>query len=131
MPRYQRRCCFSQTALLRFEVLPDLLPALPCLAPALPGAPRLVVGAHRNVASAARCSQMHPDFPPALRGVLNPTTISPMVLLYQSSDIPVTLKAGQNALLGSDTLLKLTHLSLHSTSSQTLLESSSDENSFC
>jgi len=39
---------------------------------------------------------------------------------------PVTLKAGRNALLGSDPLLKLTHLSLHSTSSQTLLEASSD-----
>jgi len=43
-----------------------------------------------------------------------------MVLLYQSSEIPVTLKSGRNALLGSDTVLKLTHLSLHSTSSQTL-----------
>ena len=30
------------------------------------------------------------------------------------------------ALLGTNTLLKLTHLSLHSTSSQTLLEASSD-----
>jgi len=54
----QRRCCFSQTALLWFEVLPDmslalsglslalpgLSPALPGLSPALPGAPRLVVG---------------------------------------------------------------------------------------
>jgi hypothetical protein len=36
--------------------------------------------------------------------------------------LPVTLKAGSNALLGSDTLLKLTHLILHSTSSQTLLD---------
>jgi len=43
----------------------------------------------------------------------------------------VTLKAGRNALPLSDTLVKLTHLSLHSTSSQTLLESSSDENTFC
>src|SRR5258705_6270142 len=43
-----------------------------------------------------------------------------------SPALPVTLKAGRNALLGSDTLLKLTHLSLHSTSSQTLLEASSD-----
>ena len=45
--------------------------------------------------------------------------------------LPVTLKAGRNALLGSDTLLKLTHISLHSTSSQTLLEASSDWNTFC
>jgi len=43
-----------------------------------------------------------------------------------SSALPVPLKAGRNALLGSDTLLKLMHLSLHSTSSQTLLEASSD-----
>jgi len=46
------------------------------------------------------------------------------LLLDQSSEIPVTLKAGWNALLQSHTLLKLTLLSLHTTSSQTLLESS-------
>jgi len=42
--RSQRRCCFSQTALLWFEVLPDLSPALPVLSLALPGAPSPVVG---------------------------------------------------------------------------------------
>jgi hypothetical protein len=42
------------------------------------------------------------------------------------SALPVTLKASRNALEGSDTLLQLTNLSLHSTSSQTLLEASSD-----
>jgi len=36
-----------------------------------------------------------------------------------------------NAPLVSDTLLKLTHLSLHSTFSQTLLEASSYPNTFC
>jgi len=36
--RSQRRCCFSQTALLWFQVLPDMLPALP-------GTPMLVLGA--------------------------------------------------------------------------------------
>jgi len=36
----QRRCCFSQTALQWFEVLPGFLSALPVLSPALPGAPR-------------------------------------------------------------------------------------------
>jgi hypothetical protein len=48
----QRRCCYSQTALLWFKVLPDLSPALSGLSPTrpglslvLPGAPRLVVGA--------------------------------------------------------------------------------------
>jgi hypothetical protein len=48
------------------------------------------------------------------------------LLLYQSPEIPVTLKACQIALLGSNTVLKLTLLSLHSTSSQILLESSRD-----
>ena len=90
------------------------------------GAPRLVVGATRLVASAPRCSQVHPKSSPAHRGVLKLITITPMVLLYQSSEIPLTPKAGRNALIGSDTLLKLTHLSLHSTSSQTHLETSSD-----
>ena len=70
--------------------------------------------------------QVHPKFSPALRCVPKRITITPMVLLYQSSEIPGTLKAGRNALLGSDTLLKLMLLSLHSTSSQTLLESSRD-----
>jgi len=50
----QRRCCFSQNALLWFKVLPDLSPALsgllpahPGLPPALPGSPRFVVGGPR------------------------------------------------------------------------------------
>ena len=53
-------------------------------------------------------------------------TTAPMVLPYQSSEIPVTPMAGRNALLGSGSLLKLTLLSLHSASSQTLLEAPSD-----
>jgi len=85
----------------------------------LPGAPRLVVGA-------PRCSHVHPKFSPALPGVPKLITITPMVLLYQSSEIPVTPKAGRNTLLGSHTLLTLKHLSLHSTSSQTLREAPSD-----
>jgi len=102
------------------------------------GAPRLVAGAPRcsqacrwRSQTCCRCSQVHPKFSPALQGVPKPITITPMVLLYQSSEIPGTLKAGRNALLRSDTLLKLTHLSLRSTSSQTLLEAFSDWNSFC
>ena len=90
------------------------------------GAPWLVASAPWLVAGAPWCSQVLPKFSPALRGILKLITITPMVLLYQSSEIPVTPKAGRNALRGSDTLLKLTHLSLHSTSSQTLLEASSD-----
>jgi hypothetical protein len=42
--RSQRRS-FPQTALLWFQVLPDMLPALPGVSAALTGAPRLVVGA--------------------------------------------------------------------------------------
>ena len=58
-------------------------------------------------------------------------TTAPMVLPYQSSEVPVTPNAGGNALLGSDTLLKLTLLSLHSASSHTLLEAHSDQITFC
>jgi hypothetical protein len=39
---------------------------------------------------------------------------------------PVTLKASRNALLQSYSLLKLTHQSLHSIFSKTLLEASGD-----
>jgi len=70
--------------------------------------------------------QVLPKFSAVHQSVLNLITITPMVLLYQSSEIPVTLKADWNALQGFDTLLKLTHLGLHSTSSQTLLKASSD-----
>jgi len=52
-----RRWCFSQTAQLWFEVLPDMLPALQGLSLALPGAPRLVVGAPRIVAGAPSYSE--------------------------------------------------------------------------
>ena len=92
----------------------------------LAGAPNLVAGAPRLVSSAPRCSQVHPKFSQALRGVAKLSTITPIVLLYQSSEISVTLKAGRNAHLGSDTLLKLTLLSLHSTYCQTLLEAPRD-----
>jgi len=95
------------------------------------GTPRLVVGAPRPVDGASRCSQVLPNFSPALRGVPKLITITPMVLLYQSSEITITPNARRNALLGADTLLKSTHLSLHSTSSQTLLEALSDKNTFC
>jgi hypothetical protein len=97
---------------------------------ALPGAPRHVVGAPRLVTRTPRCPHVHAKFSTALRGVPTPITITPMLLLYQSSEIPATVEAGQNALLEFDTLLKLTHLSLHSTYSQTLLETSSDKKTF-
>jgi len=122
----ERRCCFSQTALLWFEVLQGLSPALLGAPRVVVGASRLVVGAPRRVAGAPSSSKVLRKFSPALRGVPKLITITPMVFLYQSSEIPVTLKDSRNALLGPDTLLKLTHLSLHSTSSQTLLEAFSD-----
>jgi len=50
------------------------------------------------------CSQVHSMISPALRGVPNPITITPMVLLDQSSEIPVTLKATRNTLLGCNIL---------------------------
>jgi len=69
-----------------------------------------------------------PGLSPAPRLVLKPITITPMVLLYQSSEITVTLKAGWTAIPGSDTLLKLTIQSSHSTSSQTLMGAPSNWN---
>ena len=116
----------SQTCCQCSQVLPGQLSALPDLLPAQADVLRLVVGAHRLVAAAPRCSRVLPTISPALRGVPKPITIALIVLLYQSSEIPVTMKAHRNALQGSNTLLKLTHLSLHSTSSQTLLEASSE-----
>jgi hypothetical protein len=95
------------------------------------GTPRLVVGASRLVAGTPRCSQVHATFPLVLEGVPQLITNFPMVRLYQSSAISVTPKAGRSALLQSDALLKLTHLSLHSASSQTLLEAPTGYNSFC
>jgi len=57
----QRGCCFSQTPLLWFKVLPDMSPALsglwlalPELWPGLPGAPRLVIGTPRLVFGSPR-----------------------------------------------------------------------------
>ena len=122
----QRRCHFFQTALQWFDVLPDVSLALPDAPRVVVGAPRLVVGAPRLVAPAPRCSQVHLQFSLALRGVLKLITNTPMVLLYRLSEIPVTLNACRNPLLGSDTLLKLTHLSLLFTSSQTLPDTSGD-----
>jgi len=73
-----------------------------------------------------RGSQVHPKFSLALWGFPKLITITPMALLYQSSEISVTLKATRNARLRSNTLLILTPLSLHSTSSQILLEAPRD-----
>jgi hypothetical protein len=57
--------------------------------------------------------------------------LAPMVLMYNTSEILDTPKAGQNALLWSDTFLKLMHLRLHFTSSEILFEGSRDSIIFC
>jgi hypothetical protein len=87
---------------------------------------RFAASASRLVAATPRCSQVQWKFSPALRGVSNLITITLMILQCQFSEIPVTAKASRNAFWDSDTLLKFTHLSLHSSSSPTLLEASSD-----
>jgi hypothetical protein len=53
-------------------------------------------------------------------------TAGPMVFQYQSSMVLVTLKGSRNALPRSNSLLKMTLLTLHSASSDTLLEAPSD-----
>jgi hypothetical protein len=147
LQRVQKKSHYSKTVLQWFVVVPGwllVLPGVPRHAIGTPklvvsasnlgvgttnlgvGAPNLGVIAPRLVASAHSCSQEHPKFSPALWGDLKLITVTLMVHLCQSSEIPVTPKPGRNALLGSDTLLKLTHLSLHSASSQILLEASSD-----
>jgi len=78
--------CFSLTALLWFEVLPDLLPALPGLMPVLPGAPRLVVGASRCVAGAPSYSEGRQDCPP--RVWYSPEIDASKFTLHILSDTP-------------------------------------------
>jgi len=107
-------------------VIPDLSPQLQGASRVLVGTPRLVAVAPRLVAGAPRCSQVLPKFSPALRVIPKPIAMTAIVLLYQVSEIPVALKATRTSLLGSDTFLELTLLSLHSTSSQALLEASND-----
>ena len=65
--RSQRRC-FSQTALLWFEVLPGLSSALPGLSPALPDAPRFTQSSLRRSDAFPNCSQSLPVTPvPVIR----------------------------------------------------------------
>jgi len=90
------------------------------------GTPRIVIGASRPRARARSCSQVHPMISQVLWGIPNRITITPIQLLSYSLMIPLPLKASRNALLVSRTLPKLTQLSLHSTSSQTVLKTPSD-----
>jgi hypothetical protein len=113
-----------------------------------PPSSTVIWGASRIVAGASRCSQTCRQHIQAcrqhfevVRGALNVPSGALrhsqtyynrcMVLLYLSSEIPIILKSRQNALLGSDTPLSMTSLSLHATSIQRFLEASSDKNSFC
>lgn len=73
-------------------------PALTGSSPALPGDSRLDVEAHGF-------SQVPPMFSPVLRGVPKAIKITPVVLMYQSSEITASVKAVTNTLLRSNTLL--------------------------
>jgi hypothetical protein len=86
LQRSQRRWCFSQTALLWFEVHPNLSPALPGLSPALPGAPRLVVGAPRLVTGAPSYSEGWQECPP--RVLYSPEIDASKITLHILSDTP-------------------------------------------
>jgi len=125
--------CISYTALQWFEVLPGLSLPLPGALRVVGAIPRcsraccrLTQTSHRRSQTCCRRSQVHIKFSLALNGVLKRITMTPMILLHQSSEISVTPKAARNVLLWCNTLLKLMHLCLHSTSCQTLRESSSD-----
>jgi len=130
-PRIQATYRRSQLLPGLWLALSDMSPILPHLSLSLSAACWLVVGTPRLVSSTPRCSHVHPMFSPTLWCFLKLITITPMLLLYQSPEIRVTPKASWNALLWSDTLLKLTPLSLYSTSSQTLLEAPSNKIKFC
>lgn len=78
-----------------------------------------------------RYSEVCPKFSLALRRVPNLPTITLMVLQCQILEIPVTPKASQNVLLGSDALLNLMLLRLHRTSSQTLQQAPSYYKGVC
>jgi len=135
----------SQTALLWLEVLPGMLPALQGASKRFIGTLRLIIGVSRFVLSSTRlvasssrcfqcflwCSKVFPNLSQSLPWFSCTSHWRSQLFLYQSLELSITMKASRNALLRSDTLLKLMHLSLHSMSSQTLLEAPSDWNTFC
>jgi hypothetical protein len=137
---FQTKCCFSQSVLERFKVLPglpspladlssvlpDMLSALrimlsvfPNMSSVLPGVARIVVSTPRSGKELREFSQVH-------RGVFNCIPITPSALLYQATVIPVTLKVSRNSLRWSVSLQNIAHLSLHSTYPLKVLEASSD-----
>ena len=102
--RCQRRCCFSQTALLRFEVLPDMSPALPGLSRALPGAPRLVVDAPWLVTGAPSHFEGRQECPP--RVSYSPEIDPSKFTLHILSDTPGGFQWLKYILLMEDTFLR-------------------------
>jgi hypothetical protein len=86
--------------------------------------PKLLYCDSRYSQTCRRCSQVCHQ-----RSLVLPGLSSALPGLSPALQVP--LKVGSNALPRSATLLKLTHLSLHSISSQTLLKTCSDKNTFC
>jgi hypothetical protein len=90
------------------------------------GAPWHVVGRPSLTAGTPRWSRVNLKFTPVICEVPKLITLSPMVFIFQSSKIPVTLKVKQMVFPWFDSLLKFSEFSLHSTSSPTILETSCD-----
>jgi hypothetical protein len=69
-------------------------------------------------------------FSPVLEHIPTLIIFTPIVLLYLPSEIPVTPRVSRNTHRWADTLPKSTQPSLHSTFSQTVLDTSSDQIQF-
>jgi len=120
-PRSETRWYWSQTAQTVMHSALNL-----CT-----GVPSWVICSSRLVTGNPRFSHMQQIFCPTLQDVPYPSAINPKALLYQSTEIPDTLKASWHTLLGSNILLPLMPPSIHLTFSQTLHEAPSDLNTFC
>jgi len=64
----QRKCCFSQTVPLWFEVLPDTSQGLPGYLSALPGLQLVLPGLWSALQACCRCCQVLPGAPKVLSG---------------------------------------------------------------
>ena len=118
--QHSKRWCFSLTTLQWFEMLTGSLPALWGLSSVLQGLSLVLRGS----------LPWRPGLSSPLQLISTPITSTPVLLLYHWSDIQITLKGDRNALLGSDALLTWTLLSLHSSSSLTLLVAPRNYNTF-
>jgi len=90
-----------------FDMAPKIVVGVPRL---VVSTPMLDVSTCRIVISAARCSQLHHNISLVLQNIPKFLTITQIVLLYESAEIPVTQMASPNGLLESDTILTLMHL---------------------